>query len=63
MNRVRQVLIGALAAGGVGCAAPYEVQELSYDPSIGYLGTFNFYQPKADSARTNRPVFADFPSR
>jgi acetyl esterase/lipase len=56
VNRVRQVLIGALAAGGVGCAAPYEVQELSYDPSIGYLGTFNFYQPKADSARTNRPA-------
>ena len=57
MNPVRQVLTGALlAAGGVGCGAPYDVRELSCDPSIGYLGTFNFYQPKADSARTNRPA-------
>jgi len=52
----RRVLICALVAGAVGCEAPYDIQELSYDPSIGYLGTFNFYEPKADGARTNRPA-------
>jgi acetyl esterase/lipase len=52
----RIVLVCALVAGAAGCDAPYDVQELSYDPSIGYLGTFNFYEPKADSARTNRPA-------
>lgn len=29
---------------------------MSYDPSIGYLGTLNFYEPHNDSARTNRPA-------
>jgi acetyl esterase/lipase len=50
------VLVCALVAGAVGCEGRYDVQELSYDPSIGYLGTFDFYQPKADGARTNRPA-------
>jgi acetyl esterase/lipase len=51
-----RVLVCALVVGAVGCEAPYDVQELSYDPSIGYLGEFDFYEPKADSARTNRPA-------
>ena len=51
-----RVLGCALVAGAVGCDAPYDVQELSYDPSIGYLGEFDFYEPKADSARMNRPA-------
>lgn len=51
------VLACALVVGAFGCEAPYDVQELSYDLSIGYLGTFNFYEPKADSARMNRPAF------
>jgi acetyl esterase/lipase len=50
----RLVLLFAL--GAIGCNAPYEARELSYDPSIGYLGTFTFYEPKADSGRTNRPA-------
>jgi len=50
------VLLCALLGGAVACDAPYELQELSYDPSIGYLGTFNVYQPRADGARTNRPA-------
>lgn len=51
-----RVLVAALVAGAVGCAAPYDVRELSYDPSLGYLGTFNSYEPKADGARPNRPA-------
>jgi acetyl esterase/lipase len=30
--------------------------DLSYDSAIGYDGTFDFYEPKADSGRTNRPA-------
>ncbi|MES2521777.1 MAG: alpha/beta hydrolase [Gemmatimonadota bacterium] len=38
-------------------SAPYEVREgLSYDPAIGYEGTFDLYEPVADSARTDRPA-------
>jgi acetyl esterase/lipase len=51
-----RVLLCALGASAVGCTAPYELQGLSYDPSIGYLGTFDFYEPKADVARRNRPA-------
>ncbi len=29
---------------------------LSYDPAIGYDGTFDFYQPLSDSGGTNRPA-------
>ena len=40
-----------------GCEKPYDVQkELSYDSSIGYEGTFDFYEPKADSGRVSRPA-------
>ena len=53
MCRVR---LCALVAGAAGCTAPYDLQELSYDPSIGYLGRVNFYQPKGDGARTHRPA-------
>ena len=52
----QRVLVCALVAGAVGCEEPYDLQQLSYDRSIGYLGTFNFYEPKADGARTNRPA-------
>jgi acetyl esterase/lipase len=40
----------------IGCNAPYDARELSYDASIGYLGTFTFYEPKGDSTGTNRPA-------
>ena len=39
------------------CEKPYDVsRELSYEATIGYDGTFDFYEPKSDSARTNRPA-------
>ena len=47
----------ALASGIAGCERPYEVREdLSYDPAIGYSGTFDVYEPRADDGRTNRPA-------
>ena len=51
-------MILLLASGAIGCESrPYEVQEnLSYDPAIGIYGTFDLYQPKSDSRRTNRPA-------
>ena len=40
-----------------GCSKPYDVQEdLSYDSSIGFDGTFDLYEPTSDSGRANRPV-------
>jgi acetyl esterase/lipase len=41
-----------------GCSpASYDATEnLSYDSSIGYDGTMDFYEPRADSSRTNRPA-------
>ncbi|HUQ80618.1 MAG TPA: alpha/beta hydrolase [Gemmatimonadaceae bacterium] len=41
-----------------GCdSESYDVKEsLAYDPAIGFDGTFDFYEPKSDSARTNRPA-------
>ena len=40
------------------CESPtYDITpDLSYDPTIGYEGTFDFYEPKSDSGRTNRPA-------
>jgi acetyl esterase/lipase len=49
-----------LLAAGVGCSErgrAYVVSEaLPYDPSLGEYGTFDLYEPTADSARTNRPA-------
>ena len=47
-----------VALGGSGCASgTYDVkQDVSYDSSIGYAGTFDFYEPKSDSARADRPA-------
>ena len=47
----------ALASGIGGCEQPYALrEELRYDPAIGYSGTFDVYEPKADDGRTNRPA-------
>ena len=60
--RGRGLAIAALWFAGVlgasGCESDaYEVTEtLSYDPGIGYAGTFDFYEPKSDSGRTDRPA-------
>ena len=44
--------------GGSGCASEsYDVEaDVSYDSAIGYDGTFDFYEPKSDSGRANRPA-------
>ena len=44
--------------GMSGCASDaYDVEEnVSYDPAIGLYGTLDFYEPKADSVRANRPA-------
>ena len=58
----RQIAIAALqlllASGTAACAPePYDLTEtLSYDPAIGYYGTFDLYEPKSDSTRISRPV-------
>jgi acetyl esterase/lipase len=41
-----------------GCTSDaYDVTEdLSYDSTIGFDGTFDFYEPRADSSRANRPA-------
>ena len=52
------VFLLLFVSGVNGCgAAPYDVEEdLRYDPTIGFSGTFDFYEPKADSGRANRPA-------
>jgi len=61
-NRVRAManrallllLVLALAACG---PKAYVVEEgVSYDPGIGYDGTLDFYQPRADSGAAGRPA-------
>jgi acetyl esterase/lipase len=47
---------GILSASGCELKA-FEVKaNLSYDSTIGYYGTFDVYEPKSDSARTDRPA-------
>ena len=44
-------------AGVSGCDKQYRVTpDLSYDSSIRYDGTFDFYEPKSDTRRANRPA-------
>jgi acetyl esterase/lipase len=47
-----------LVSGVTGCeAVAIDVRKnLSYDSDIGMYGTFDFYEPEADSGRTNRPA-------
>jgi len=46
-----------LVLGVSGCEERYDVSEnLSYDSTIGFDGTFDFYEPKSDSGRANRPA-------
>ncbi|HEV3048876.1 MAG TPA: alpha/beta hydrolase, partial [Longimicrobium sp.] len=47
-----------LVSGVSGCGPkPYAAtRSLSYDPSIGYQGTFDFYEPKSDRVRADRPA-------
>jgi acetyl esterase/lipase len=54
----RRTLAFLLVVLGVsGCDHAYDVTEnLSYDSTIGYYGTFDLYEPKSDSGRANRPA-------
>gem|GEM_PF-4888794 len=58
----RRIAAGAccllFASGASGCESEaYDVTEdVSYDSSIGLYGTLDFYEPKSDSGRTNRPA-------
>ena len=47
-----------LVSGVIGCGPkPYDAQRtLSYDPSLGYQGTFDVYEPKSDGVRADRPA-------
>jgi len=47
-----------LVSGVSGCESEaYDVTEnLVYDPTIGFDGTFDLYEPKSDGGRTNRPA-------
>jgi acetyl esterase/lipase len=51
------ILAPLIAAAGIACAPePYTVRELSYDSTIGYDGTLDFYEPVSDSGRVDRPA-------
>lgn len=44
-------------SGLTACERRYDIREgLSYDPAIGYRGSFDLYEPLADSVRTARPA-------
>jgi acetyl esterase/lipase len=46
-----------LVLGVSGCEESYDVSEnLTYDSAIGFDGTFDFYEPKSDGGRSNRPA-------
>jgi acetyl esterase/lipase len=50
-------LLLLFVVGVSGCDREYDVTEnLSYDSTIGYYGTFDFYEPRSDSGRANRPA-------
>ena len=61
-ERARRKAIAALlplfvaALGGCEPDAYDVTRNLTYDPSIGIFGTFDLYEPEADSARTGRPA-------
>lgn len=51
-------LLLGLASVGSGCGVePYVVAEnVSYDSTIGYHGTLDFYEPRSDTGRASRPA-------
>lgn len=54
---VRGAWLSLLLLAVVGCEQTCDVsRDLSYDPTIGYLGTFDVYEPKSDSGRADRPA-------
>lgn len=55
-RRVGGLLLVAAALSGCESRAYDVTEDLSYDATIGFDGTFDFYEPKGDSARENRPA-------
>ena len=54
---MRALALALLLLGATACDRACDVtSDLSYDPTIGYAGTFDLYQPKGDSARAMRPA-------
>ena len=56
MIRRARVLLLAFGIGGCDADAYEVTRNLSYDPTIDIYGTFDFYEPKSDSVRANRPA-------
>ena len=56
MTKAALVPALVLWLGGCESKAWDVAADLSFDPTIGYDGTFDFYEPKADSGRANRPA-------
>ena len=57
MTSIRRPAWVLWLAAVTGCSAPFEVREgVSYDSTIGHHGTFDLYEPTADSVRTGRPA-------
>ena len=50
------VLFVVLGVGGCESESYDITEDLSYDSSIGFDGTFDFYEPRSDSGRANRPA-------
>lgn len=50
------LLLAIVAPSGCESKAYDVTEDKSYDSTIGFDGTFDFYEPKGDSARTDRPV-------
>lgn len=57
-RRTTGALLPLLVAAATGCeSAAFDVtRDLSYDAAIGHHGTFDFYEPKLDSVRADRPA-------
>ena len=55
-TRPALLLLLTILASACGPEAYIVEETLSYDPAIGYDGTFDFYQPRADSGGTDRPA-------
>jgi acetyl esterase/lipase len=58
MRRTAGACCLVVVLGGTACeSASYDVEEnVSYDSTLGYHGTVDFYEPRSDSGRANRPA-------
>ena len=50
------LLVALLFVSGCESRRYQLTEDVPYDPAIGYHGTFDFYEPRSDSARANRPA-------